>query len=475
MSTARSVARNTLFLSIAQGIRILFAFILILYIANVYGAVWQGKFSILLAFLNIFMVLASFGMPRLITRDVARDYGAGNQYYWSGLLAQGGTTVLVMALMVVIVALMPYPEDTKQMLWLAVLALPLFTLYSVSGALLRAHERMQYLVYAEVISAVAQLAVAVILLSAGAGVMALAVIRIAGIGLAALVVFLSAIWLRYIRRPLINLSFSKRLLIESTDFFGMAAFDALLQRLDLLILSVIAGEAAVGIYDAAYQLIRVLMTLVLSFTDAIYPALSRLYKNAQERFSLATSKALQYGLILLLPVAVGATALAPEIIALFYRRPAYALSADVLAVLSWVLLAYFVQILLSRTLTAGDAPRAAFRIIAGMVGVGVLVLTGLTVAFGAVGTAWGMLVVYLFGAILSWRASRDFELTFEIRCLARPAMAAAMMGTVLYFLPEVHVLISMVTGAGIYGVLAVGLRVFDQGDMQVLRALANIS
>ncbi len=475
MSTARSVARNTLFLSIAQGIRILFAFILILYIANVYGAVWQGKFSILLAFLNIFMVLASFGMPRLITRDVARDYGAGNQYYWSGLLAQGGTTVLVMALMVVIVTLMPYPQDTKKMLWLAVLALPLFTLYSVSGALLRAQERMQYLVYAEVISAVAQLAVAVILLSAGAGVMALAVIRIAGIGLAALVVFLSAIWLRYIRRPLINLSFSKRLLIESFDFFGMAAFDALLQRLDILILSVIAGEAAVGIYDAAYQLIRVLMTLVLSFTDAIYPALSRLYKNAQERFSLATSKALQYGLILLLPVAVGTTALAPEIIALFYRRSVYALSADVLAVLSWVLLAYFVQILLSRTLTAGDAPRAAFRIIAGMVGVGVLVLAGLTVAFGAVGTAWGMLVVYLFGAILSWRASRNFELSFGARCLVRPAMAAALMGTVLYFLPEVHVLISMVIGASIYGALAVGLRVFDQGDMQVLRALAKRS
>ncbi len=475
MSTARSVARNTLFLSIAQGIRILFAFILILYIANVYGAVWQGKFSILLAFLNIFMVLASFGMPRLITRDVARDYGAGNQYYWSGLLAQGGTTVLVMALMVVIVTLMPYPQDTKQMLWLAVLALPLFTFYSVSGALLRAHERMQYLVYAEVISAVAQLVVAVILLSAGAGVMALAVIRIAGIGLAALVVFLSAIWLRYIRRPLINLNFSKRLLIESFDFFGMAAFDALLQRLDILILSVIAGEAAVGIYDAAYQLIRVLMTLVLSFTDAIYPALSRLYKNAQERFSLATSKALQYGLILLLPVAVGATALAPEIIALFYRRSVYALSADVLAVLSWVLLAYFVQILLSRTLTAGDAPRAAFRIIAGMVGVGVLVLAGLTVAFGAVGTAWGMLVVYLFGAILSWRASRNFELSFDARCLVRSAMAAALMGTVLYFLPEVHVLISMVIGSSIYGALAVGLRVFDQGDMQVLRALAKRS
>ncbi|NOZ71497.1 MAG: oligosaccharide flippase family protein, partial [Chloroflexi bacterium] len=232
MTTARSVARNTLFLSAAQGIRILLAFVLILYIANVYGAVWQGKFSILLAFLNIFQVLASFGMPRLITREVARDYAISNRYFWAGLLAQGSTTVLFMLAMVGVVALMPYPADTKLMLWLAVLALPLFTFYSVAGALLRAHEQMQFLVFAEMLSSVAQLVVAVWLLSTGGGVMALAAIRIAGIGLAALTVVISTVRLGYIRRPHIELSSAKALLQESFEFFGMAALDAFLQRLD---------------------------------------------------------------------------------------------------------------------------------------------------------------------------------------------------------------------------------------------------
>ncbi|RME86202.1 MAG: flippase [Caldilineae bacterium] len=475
MSTTRAVARNTLFLSLAQGIRIVLGFVLILYIANVYGPVWQGKFSILLAFLNIFMVLGSFGMPRLITRQVARAFALGNQYFWAGLVAQGITTLGFMLVMVAVVALMPYPADTRAMLWLAVLALPLFTLYSVSGALLRAHERMQFLVYAEVLSAVAQLVVAITLLSAGFGVMALAIIRISGIGLAALTVFASAAALRYIGRPLLDLPFAWRLLRESFDFFGMAAFDAILQRMDVLILSVVAGEAATGIYDAAFQLIKVLMTLVLSFTDAVYPALSRLYVQARDRFALVTSKALQYGLILLLPVAVGITLLAPDVIALLYRKPGYGASGRVLGVLGWVLVAYFVQILLTRTLMAGDRPRRAFAITAVMVATGALTLLALSAWMGAAGTALALLFNYLLGAYLSWRACRPYRLTLHPTSLLRPASAAAGMALVLIAVSGRPLWFSVPLGGLLYGGLALLLRVFDHGDMQVLRALLRRS
>lgn len=470
MNTTRAVARNTLFLSAAQGVRIVLAFVLILYIANVYGAVWQGKFSILLAFLNIFQVLASFGMPRLVTREVARAYESANRYFWSGLLAQGATTVLFMGIMVVVVALMPYPDDTKTMLKLAVLALPLFTFYSVAGALLRAHEQMQYLVVAEVLSSLAQLGVAVLLLTRGGGVMALAAIRIAGIGLAAATVVGSTIRLGYIRQPVIEWDFARRLLRQSFDFFGMAALDAFLQRLDVLVLSVVAGEAATGIYDAAFQLVKVLMTLVLSFTDAVYPAVSRLFVSTKERFALAVGKALQYGLILLLPVAAGTTVLAPQIISLLYRRPAYQPAAGILAVLVWALVAYFGQILLTRTLMAGDRPRAAVRAEAWMVAAALLLLPLLTWTRGAQGTAWGLLLVYSLGSWQAWRASADYGLAFGMRCLARPVIAAGLMAAVLTFI-ALPLWLAVPLGALVYGALAVGLGVFDRGDWQVLRSL----
>ena len=471
MSSARVVARNTVFLSLAQGIRVALGLALILFIANRFGAVWQGKFSILLAFLNIFQVLASFGMPRLITREVARDYEAANRYFWSGLAAQGLTTVGVMIVMVVVVALMPYPADTKAMLWLAVLALPLFTAYSVAAALLRAYERMQYLVYAETLSAVAQLAVAALLLGAGFGVMALAVIRIAGLGLAAATVVFSAIMLRFIGRPAFAPDFSRQLLRKSTDFFGLAGFDALLHRLDVLVLSVVAGEAATGLYDAAFQIVKVLMTLILAFTDAAYPTLSRLFVRDRGRFGLTAGKAMQYGLVFLLPVAAGLTVLAPQIIQFLYRRPAYAASVEILAALAWALPFYFLSIFLTRGLMAGDRARAAFWVTATMVAVGAVILAGLSWRFGAVGAAWGLILVYLLGATLAWRAAQGMRISFGAMCLVRPALAATLMGAALYLLPDLSLWAAAPLGAGLYAVLALALRVFDREDLALLQSL----
>lgn len=406
--TTRTIARNTVFLSMAQGVRILLALALILYIANVYGPVWQGKFSILLAFLNIFQVLASFGLPRLITRNVARKYEESNHYYWAGLVAQGVTTLAFMVVMAGVVAIMPYPEDTTWMLWVAVLALPLFTFYSLAGALLRAIEQMQYLVYAELLSAATQLGAAILLLSLGGGVIVLAVIRVAGIGLAALTVTLAARHRHLVRSPRWDVAFSRRLLRESLDFFGMAGMDALTQRLDILVLSVAAGEAVTGVYDAAFQLIKVLMTFILSFTDAVYPAISRLFAHARAAFRRELLKYLKWGVIALLPMAAGLSLLAPFIIGLLYRHEGYAASVRVLQTLAWVVIVYFIYIYLSRALMAGNRARAAFVVAMAMAFSGLALLSGGVTLWGAQGAAVGLLAMYGFGALLAGLLARRF-------------------------------------------------------------------
>lgn len=473
MTAARSVARNTFFLSLAQGIRIILGFVLVLYIANVYGVVWQGKFSILLAFLNIFQVMASFGLPRLITREVARDHAASSRYFWAGIVGQGATTVVFAVIMFVVVGLTPYPADTKAMLQLAILTLPLFTLYSVAAALLRAFERMQYLAYAEVLSSAVQVLLAVTVLARADSVLALAVIRIGGLSLAALLVAAATWRMRLIGRPQLDLGFSGRLLRQSADFFGMAAFDSILQRMDVLILSFIGGETAAGIYDAAFQLIKVIMTLVMSFTDALYPVLSRLFVQSRARFGLATGKSLQYGLVALLPLAAGATILAPQIISLLYHRPEYEPAAAVLAVASWAMIAYFVQMVLTRALMAGDRTRASLWTTGLMVAVGAVLIASFSYAWGAVGTAAGVGLMYALGAGFAWYASSDFQLSVGIGRLIRPALAALLMGALLYFLPTLPLWLAVPTGAAAYLALAMATGALGRDDIQMLRSLVT--
>lgn len=471
LSATHSVARNTVYLSLAQGIRMLVGFALILAIANGFGLGWQGKFSILLAFLNVFQVLASLGLPRLITREVARQPEESNRYFWAGLLAQGVGTVVMALVMAAVVAAMPYPADTKAMLMLAIAALPVFTVYSVAAALLRAREQMHYLVYAEVLSSLAQIVLAVTVLLRWQNLMALALIRVGGLGMAAWLVVAAARRRNLWAKPLLDVRFAGHLLRQSTSFFGMAGLDALLQRLDVLILSAIAGEVAVGLYDAALQLIKVIMTLVMAFTDALYPVLSRLFVQARSRFGLAVGKALYYGLVVLLPTAAGMSVLAPQLIGLLYRRPEYLAAAPVLAVAAWAMVAYFLQMVLTRALLAGNRAQGALAATVLMIAMGAPAIAAGSRWFGAVGAAVGLGIMYGAGTLLAWRLSRDWKPALGLSALVRSALAAGLMAACLSFVSTWPLLLLVLLGAGFYLILTLGLGVLARPDFRFWRTL----
>jgi O-antigen/teichoic acid export membrane protein len=444
---------------------------LILYIANGFGVTWQGKFSILLAFLNVFQVLASLGLPRLITREVARMPAESNRYFWAGLLGQGIGTVIVALAMFAVVAAMPYPADTKAMLTLAISALPVFTVYAVAAALLRAREAMHYLVYAELLSSLAQIGLAVTVLARWQNVMALALIRVGGLGMAAVLVGVAAWRLGLWGRPRWEPRFAGQLLRGSASFFGMAGLDALLQRMDVLILSVLAGETAAGLYDAAFQLIKVIMTLVMAFTDALYPVLSRLFVQARARFGLAVGKALHYGLLILLPAAAGLSVLAPRVMGLLYRRVEYGPAAAVLAVAAWAMVAYLVHMVLTRALMAGNRPRAALIVTVVMVVVGGGAIAIGSRLAGAVGAAVGLVIMYGLGSLLAWWHTRAWTPAFDPLAAARSALAAGAMAVVLRLLPPWPLALLIGLGVGLYLALALVLRAFDRYDLRVWRSL----
>src|SRR5690606_27735609 len=104
-------------------------------------------------------------------------------------------------------------------------------------------------------------------------------------------------------------------------FYTLSLADVLLQRIDLLLLSVIAGELVAGIYSAAYNLVRVLLKLVQSFLQAIYPTLSRLRRQAPLHYQQVADLSMRLGLLLLLPVIIVGAVSAGPVLQLVYNEP----------------------------------------------------------------------------------------------------------------------------------------------------------
>ena len=103
--------------------------------------------------------------------------------------------------------------------------------------------------------------------------------------------------------------------------------------MDILLLSIF-GVGITGIYSLAYNLVRVLVKLIQSFWQSVYPTLSRLYHQSSHKYPILNGLSLRYGLMILLPTAALCTGVADDIIHLIYGRE-YEEASAVLQVLIW--------------------------------------------------------------------------------------------------------------------------------------------
>ncbi len=435
MNHSRRVALNTISLSTASAVRILLGFFLTVYIARSHGTFWLGQYGILLSFINIFRVLGSFGLPRLITREIARQPQQSNAYFYNGLLVQGLAETLSAVVMFWVIQLMHYTPATKVMLDLAVLVLIPNIFYTVAMAVLSGHEKMHYITLADTVNSVLQVGLVLWLLPGAETPTILAWIKIAGNGVAALVLLTPLFLLHLVGRPLWDIRAARVLLRQALHFFGFASFNAVLFRLDTLIVSNLLGESATGIYEAANQIVRVFLVLVIALTDAVFPLLSRLFQTDRERFQQALRNTLQVATLFLLPVIALFSFLATPIISfLFGQNRAFLASASLLRWLVWMIWPALFYTLLSRSLLAAHLQKAAMFMAGFVVLFGSLLGGALCLRFGLSAMPAVDFLIYAFGGAVSLQILHRRGIRLQVGYgLRRPAVALFVM--LFLFLP----------------------------------------
>jgi O-antigen/teichoic acid export membrane protein len=465
VNTTRRVAKNTAAMSLSTAIRIFLGFAFTLYIGRTLGASWLGKFAILLAFLNIFQILAAFGIPPLVTREVARDRENTTRYFYNALLAQVMLGLGAGLLMIATAWFLGYPADTTLMLVAASLSVPLFAIAAAAGSILNAHERMEYQAIIEAVTSVLQMLALISVPLQQTGVVALAAIKVGGMAVSTSLYLFFLARLRVVGRPAFDLRLAWHLVRRALDLVLLALFDAFLFRVDILVLSKILDEASVGIYNAAQQLVKVAALLAMAYGEAIYPTLSRLHQTAPRFFLAAIRKSLQYGSMLLL---------AGQLIAFMYGSRGYEGSVLILQLLAWYMPAQFGYVVFSKALIASDQQHRARQVALSMVIAGLVYQLVFTVWLGAAGAAIGSVLTYVTGALLtrffvarsvgSFRASVVF---------GKPVLAVAGMGVVVWLVHRQPLFVGVGVGVVCYATLLFLLRAFAREDWDLVRRIVS--
>ncbi|MFQ6619005.1 MAG: oligosaccharide flippase family protein, partial [Fidelibacterota bacterium] len=141
-SQAHRIFRNSIFLFGGRTIDKIVAFIFAIVIARYLGFPQLGKYSLAISYVGLFFVLSNLGLDFFIIREVAIDNKKAGVYLGSSLLLKLFLSTLTISLLIAIVYMLPYPEDTKLIIYIASSFLLLDSLNRSLGGIFTSFERM---------------------------------------------------------------------------------------------------------------------------------------------------------------------------------------------------------------------------------------------------------------------------------------------------------------------------------------------
>ncbi len=469
--TAFRIVKNTAALFLGKASIVIFSFAFIIYAARFLGVEDFGTFTLARGYFDLFMSLAAFSLTNVITREIARAPEMAGRYITTGMLVSLGTTLACVVILVVLSLVSPYAADTRISIYLACIALFPAALSMMYEAGFLAHERAEFVTVGTLLENILRTALSFGVLLLGYDVVSLFIVLIISRIIMLLVyAVLSHCYVIQLTWSF-DATFTRRLFHEWKVFALENGLANVYWNLSIIVLSFVRGEAAVGIYGAAYRILSLFSMVADSYTLANFPYMSRLYSTSVEQFRRMSALSIKYMLALALPGAAISFFLAEPVIVLLYSNR-YEQAAGVLSVLVWVMVLRFVNPYMSYLLFAqGKQNKSLHTIIISLL-IYMPVCYGSIYYWGASGAAISLLVAVTLSFFLYlWFQNGPAEALHILRSLGGVALAVAGLGVFLFAFQHLNVFVLAAAGIAIYSALFIVLRVPAPDERQMLRAM----
>ena len=448
-------------------------------IARHLGAEQMGQMALALALFYTFQVFAAAGVRTIITREVAKDPDSLNRHVRSGaLLVTMGSAVSITALFA-FVQVMGYARDTATVVLLMGLGLLPYSLSVVCEAVFQAIERMRYIACAQVPVHIARVGLAYLLLGRGYGVQQVAILLLACQGAIALLEW----WMLFrhvARRPSPRLGQSRAagsplgMARSAGTFLGIDGLTAINASLNVVLLSALTGERAVGLYGAAIQLMIPVTLVYQSVVVSVFPGLCRRIAGGAGGVTDVLSRMLALLLALGIPAAVGLFFMAESAILFLYRDGDFIHAAPVLRVMAWTLVPAALTSVLGQVFLAGSKERVTLRIVAINLVVGLAGGAVLISMFGLMGAAAAVVLTTVVNLLQHYRSVSTLVPAASLRLAGwKPVVAGLGMAAYLAMARNQQFAVSAVLAGAIYCGILLALMIWTIGGSRRLKAASS--
>jgi O-antigen/teichoic acid export membrane protein len=417
-------------------------FLLMLFLPRYLGPVEYGKLFLALSIVEMFKIFVAYGGNYLVAKYVSRDREKTGQILIDAVAFRLALAVFAIGILVVFINVVGYSGDQQSIILISGGVLLWHGGITAFYASYQGHEALQYTSAGAVAERVLISAGAIGALLLGAETWVIALIIVMGT-LANLLVLVGFVGKIVPSIPRVDWREALGQMKAGVPYFLFAVFSVIYYRVDSVMLSKLAHGEVVGWYGGAFRLFDVLNFFPYILTVALFPVLSRLWKDADQMHRQTTLKSLEIVILAGIPIAVGVIVLAENAVGLFYGLEAYGPSVIVLQVLTAGLLFLYVDMVLVTNLLASDRQRQFTFVSLGAIplkfglNVGLINLFESSVGNGGIGAAVATVSTEFCIMIAAIFLTPKGTLSgFRVSLVLKGVLAGAVMGLVLLILPD---------------------------------------
>lgn len=421
-----------------------------------------GQYTTILAFVSLFVILADLGLHSLMTREISQ---AANGF---GRVASNLFTIRLVASLLFLLAgfglafFFPYPAEIKMGIGIGAIGFFFLSLHQLLLGVFQKHLVMHLAAAAEVVGRGAQLLLVYIIYVGGPTPhMPALFLYLAAMSASSFAIFfLTFVFAqRYIPiGPRFDIGYWKSTLKTAWPIALSIVLTLIYFKIDTIFLSVMKPAADVGIYGAAYRVLEGLIFFPAMFAGIMMPILSRNAVSDHARFKEVLGKSIRAIAIFALPLIGGGVVLSYSITTLIGGPDFTVAGAPMQALFIATAIIFFGNIL-GRAVVALDLQKRA--VAAYLLGVALNVVLNLIFipTYTYMGAAWTTVVTEFFVVVfLFWLVWKKTGVSFDARGIAKAALAAAVMSSVLLLFASPittplsfwELGLAMALGAGIY-------------------------
>ncbi len=471
MSTVRRVARNTGIIIVGDIVFKLISLVVTIYLARYLGTAGFGKYNFIFAYLAFFSILTDLGLQTILVREMSRAPSITPKLIGNAYIIRLILTAIAFISSIVVISLMSYPADTTTYVYIASLTLLFVSFSDFYRTIFEANLRMEYNIIAKLTFKG---------LSAG---LILGIIFAGG----TLLHIIIALVFSEMVKTLLNYRFSRKFVKPRFEIdFGLwrylfkealplalsSVIWVIYYRIDVVMLSMMMGDAEVGLYSAAYKLCEPLSLIPNALMISLFPVMSASFKTSRGKLEQSYRLSFKYLLIITLPIAIGVSLLSDKIIMMIYDAE-FAGSAIALKILIWGLVFASGNAIFGSLLTAIGKQKLGTYITAfcafGNIALNLILIPRMSYTGASIASVMTAILTFMMSFYFVFKNFRAVPLH---GISAKPFISGLIMGVFIYSF-DINMFLLILCATVIYSLSLLFLETFTEEDVEVFEKLTG--